>query len=193
MTLRQDIDLLQRPPVSLADQLLRVEFCLGLLVITAVLTLLISSYLHYQQQRILHQITALHDLEMSDTETLTQWQERLDPEKFLREREEQVAATQQQLQVLTTMDRYRLGFSTRLQALAQLSQSSLWLMDIRLDNSAYRAVHLQGLCLDTRTLPDYIARLRSNHELPAQQVYHLQVKRTPDGNPSFALDSAGGT
>ncbi len=193
MTLRQDIDLLQRPPVSLADQLLRAEFCLGLFVITAVLTVLISSYLYYQQQHVLHQITVLHTLEMSDTQTLTQWQERLDPEKFLREREEQVTATQQQLQVLSHMDRYRLGFSTRMQALAQLSQSSLWLMDIRLDNSAHRAVHLQGLCLDTRALPAYIARLRSNHELPAQQVYHLQVKRTPEGNPSFALDSAGGT
>ncbi|NNM50827.1 MAG: hypothetical protein HKM02_01195 [Pseudomonadales bacterium] len=193
MTLRQDIDLLQRPPVSLADELLRVEICLGLLVVIVVFTVLASSYLHYRQQRVTHQITALQATEMTTTETLTQWQERLDPSKFLRDREEQISATQLQLLVLANMDRYRTGFSKRLQALAQISQSGLWLKDIRLDNSANLGVHLQGLCLDTRLLPDYIAHLRSAHELPARQVYHLQVKRTAEGNPSFALDSVGGT
>lgn len=194
MNLRQDIDLLQRPRRSFAEQLLDLRKVAASALVLVVLWALSGFYLSYaigrQQSRLLQ---AQNELAMRQSE-LAQLQVQLDPVRLAAARQARRQTLQQSLSAYQTLAPYRAGYTPRLQQLASLPMPGLWLTRIRLDHGSRGPILLEGKVMGSEYLSPYVHALHQAALIPQDQLNQLQIHQDEKApTSSFLLSDQRGT
>ncbi len=187
MSLRQNIELLQRPQRHLADQLLDLRLllitALALLCFWGLLAALLG-HLDSLRTRELHQVQGQLDGQLAE---LAQLQNRLDPAR----RHAQRAALLNTLNAaLSTYQRYavlRTGYAQRLKDLAQLPRHGVWLTHIHYGQGSAGALQLEGRVLGSEYLSPYIDALQKAGFIHYPSLNQVQVDSAEGPTSSFIL------
>ena len=189
MTLRQDIDLLQRPPVRWEDQLLRVEVLLVFLLIIMAIGIIADLSIMMRKKQVSQQLSALALLENQRQLNLSQLQDMLDPGKHQAERDQHITNLRKQLAIYTDQNVYKPGFSESLQDLSHLSYHGVWLTEIRLDHSEPGSIHLEGQAQSSALFSQYLAEMRNQSSAMPQKFRQVRVQQDQNQPLHFVLDS----
>ncbi len=189
MNLRQDIDLLQRPPVRWEEKILRVEVMLLLVLVIVAVGLVFGLSIMMRQSQISKELSALSLLENQRQLTLSQLQDLLDPGKRQAEQDQKISSLRRQLAIYADQTKFQPGFSQPLNDLTHLAYHGVWLTRIRLNNTESGSIHLEGQAQSSALLSEYLAELQNQTGTLPQRIRQIVVQQDKSQLLHFVLDS----
>ncbi len=189
MSIRQDIDLLQRPPIRWEDQVLNIHVVLSVSLLLLLLFSALIGYEYWQQRLLQRKLLAAQFLQQQSSQELSRLQDFLDPQKRQQQHQLNLSRLQQSLSILQAQDKFQEGFSQRLLRLSTLRYPGLWLTELRFSNADPHWIYLKGQANSAEAVSQFLQQLQQQPELSQYSLKQLNLKENKEHLQEFLFDS----